>query len=114
MTTQPEALRLADALDRNGYDAEKARNMNQAAAELRRLQTENAEWKQRAANWMASPEAAQRLDGYRELAQRLNAAEEKNAELLTVLKWLKNFLGGKHMPECVSRIHDAIAKAEDK
>ncbi len=39
---------------------------------------------------------------------------EVNAELLKTLKWLKNFLGGKHMPECVSRIHDAITKAEDK
>jgi hypothetical protein len=41
MTEQFKALRLADALDRNGYDAEMARNMNQAAAELRRLYAEN-------------------------------------------------------------------------
>ena len=43
MTEQPEALRLADALDRGGYDAQMARNMDQAAAELRRLHAVNAE-----------------------------------------------------------------------
>jgi hypothetical protein len=43
---------------------------------------------------------------------QVDGLKAANAELLTVLKWLKNFLGGKHMPECVSRIHDAIAKAE--
>lgn len=43
MTEQPEALRLADALDRGGYDAQMARNMDQAAAELRRLHEVNAE-----------------------------------------------------------------------
>ncbi len=44
----------------------------------------------------------------------LRRLQAENAELLKALKWLKNFLGGKHMPECVSRIHDAIAKAEGK
>jgi hypothetical protein len=40
---RPEALRLADALDRGGYDAQMARNMEKAAAELRRLHSVNAE-----------------------------------------------------------------------
>ena len=43
MTEQPKALRLADALDRGGYDAQMARNMDQAAAELRRLHAVNVE-----------------------------------------------------------------------
>ena len=46
-----------------------------AEAEVERLRERNAEWERKASAWMASPEAAQRLDGYRELAQRLNAAE---------------------------------------
>ena len=45
------------------------------AAEVERLQERDAEWGRKASAWIASPEAAQRLDGYRELAQRLNAAE---------------------------------------
>jgi HAMP domain-containing protein len=40
MSDQPEALRLADALDYGVYDAEMARNMDRAAAELRRLHGE--------------------------------------------------------------------------
>lgn len=36
-----------------------------------------AEWERCAANWMASPEAAQKQAGYRELAQRLNLAEQQ-------------------------------------
>jgi len=46
-------------------------------AEVERLQARDEEWRQKASAWMASPEAAQRLDGYRELAQRLNAAEDE-------------------------------------
>ena len=45
-----------------------------------------AAWEQKAANWMASPEAAQRLDGYRDLAQRLNIAEQQRDELLAALE----------------------------
>lgn len=50
-------------------------------AEVERLTARVAEWEQKAANWMASPEAGAQLDGYRELAQRLNAAEMRVAEL---------------------------------
>lgn len=41
MSVQPEALRLADALDYGVYDAQMARVMDQSAAELRRLSAEN-------------------------------------------------------------------------
>lgn len=54
---------------------------NEAADELDRLRARVAEWEQKAANWIASPEATARLDGYRELAQRLNAADARVAEL---------------------------------
>jgi hypothetical protein len=59
-----------------------------AAAELRRLQALCGEWENKAATWLASPEAARRLDGYLELAQRLNAAESVNAQLLEALESL--------------------------
>jgi mannitol/fructose-specific phosphotransferase system IIA component (Ntr-type) len=52
------------------------------AAEVERLQERDAEWGRKASAWIASPEAAQRLDGYRELAQKLNAAEAERDALL--------------------------------
>lgn len=44
-------------------------------AEVERLKARDEEWQRKASAWVASPEAAQRLEGYRELAQKLNAAE---------------------------------------
>lgn len=79
---QPEALWMADALETtNGLFVK-----NQAAAELRRLHAMNVEWHEKAATWLASPEAAQRLAGYQDLAQRLNAVEQQRDELLEALK----------------------------
>ena len=50
-------------------------DLDRTAAEVERLRNQIRAWEQKAATWMASPEAAQRLEGYRELAQKLNAAE---------------------------------------
>jgi hypothetical protein len=75
MTQQPEALRLADRLDLYATGDAHQQDIEQAAAELRRLHDLCAEWEKKAATWLASPEAAKRLDGYRELAQRVNTLE---------------------------------------
>ncbi len=49
-------------------------------SDLAAAQAEIAGWQEKARNWLASPEAAQRLDGYRELAQQLaEAREERDA-----------------------------------
>jgi hypothetical protein len=56
-----------------------------AEAEVERLRARDEQWRQKASAWMASPEAAQRLDGYRELAQRLNAAEGEVERLRAAL-----------------------------
>jgi hypothetical protein len=80
MTQQSEAQRLADLIQRY-----RSPHCGEAAAELRRLHALCGEWENKAATWLASPEAAKRLDGYRELAQRLNAAEASNAQLLEAL-----------------------------
>jgi len=40
----------------------------------------NAEWAQKAATWIASPEAAQRLDGYRDLGQQVAEAQRERDE----------------------------------
>jgi hypothetical protein len=67
-------------------------SVNSALAHQRdELLSKGAAWEQKAANWMASPEAAQRLDGYRDIAHRLNAAEIQRDELLDSIK---NLLSG--------------------
>jgi len=59
-------------------------------AEVERLKERDAEWERKASAWMASPEAAQRLDGYQELAQRLNVAEAERDALRSALEALVN------------------------
>lgn len=44
-------------------------------AEIARLKAEVSEWEEKAKNWLASPEAAARLDGYRAFGQRAADAE---------------------------------------
>jgi hypothetical protein len=110
MTKQPEALRLADALDE--YAAQ-FNAKSEAAAELRRLHEVNQEWERKAATWLASPEAAQRLDGYRELAQRINYLETMNQELLEALDKLARLGNGDHYGNSDGNMiaRAAIAKA---
>ncbi len=141
MSTQPEALRLADVLEalndskklavssahgqtlgaeayRIALSGFSAGELLDAAAELRRLHALCGEWEKKAATWLASPQAAQRLDGYRELAQRLNAAEAVNQELLEALKaaYRHAVNHDESLPfdwaiHC-EMLHSAIAKAE--
>ncbi|AUN95444.1 hypothetical protein [Pseudazoarcus pumilus] len=44
-------------------------------AEIAGLRDQIKQWQQKAATWLASPEAAQRLSGYREMAQRIAELE---------------------------------------
>lgn len=62
--------------------------------EIDRLTHRCAEWEAKAATWMASPEAAQRLDGYRELGQRAARAEQQRDELLAALKDMIEWFDG--------------------
>lgn len=59
--------------------------VNDSLAELRierdALQVKCDAWLEKAKNWMASPEAAQRLDGYRELAEKCAALEAERDAL---------------------------------
>jgi hypothetical protein len=48
----------------------------------------NQEWEQKAATWLASPEAAKRLEGYRELARQTAEALNQRDQLLVALKAL--------------------------
>jgi hypothetical protein len=85
MNTQPKALRLAEELLKT--DTRSSRW--EAADELCRLHELNQEWERKAATWLASPEAAQRLDGYRELAQRVNQLEMLKQEPVAWVDLLK-------------------------
>lgn len=100
MSTQPEALRLADRL----MHGNPTWTRREAAAELRRLHELNQEWERKAATWLASPEAAQRLDGYRELAQRSNQLEVLNQELLGALRHLVDMTGEPPDTNCSCHI----------
>ena len=97
MTTQPEALRLAAALDaywgaENGHDRER-----QAAAELRRLH-EAHDWQ------------------YRMAGERLRRIEKLEAQRDALLKALKK-IAADHAyfsGDTLSYARAAIAKAEEK
>ena len=64
-------------------------------AEVERLQKRDAEWTEKAAAWLSSAEAAQRLDGYRELAARVNELTLQRDEAVTLLaEWCHAVDGG--------------------
>ena len=52
----------------------------------------NAEWGKKAETWMASPEAAQRLQGYRELAQQVATAQNERDEARAEVERLRSAL----------------------
>lgn len=68
-----------------------------ASKELVRQEELIKEWEQKASNWLASPEATSRLEGYLSLSQKL-AREEENRELL--LKQLKAALFMLERADC--------------
>ncbi|MCA3072837.1 MAG: hypothetical protein IOD11_20675 [Rhodocyclaceae bacterium] len=70
----PEPLQLADALSGVMYSAD---HVVKAAALLRTQHAQLLEWEAKATTWLLSPEAATRLDGYRELGARVAKAEAK-------------------------------------
>ena len=74
MSEKPEALRLADALDYGVYDAQMARVMDKAAAELRRLH-EAHDWQ------------------YRMAGERLRRVEKLEAQRDALLAVLKDIAG---------------------
>jgi len=65
----------------------------------------NTQWAEKAAAWFASPEAAQRLQGYRDLAQQVataqNERDEARAEVERLRKTLDEiatYWNGSHRP----------------
>ena len=84
-----------------------AEDFNRVKKQRDELLSKVAAWEQKAANWMASPEAAQRLDGYRDIAQRLNVAEQQRDNLLAALKKY-----GCTCVTCSSGISAAIASVK--
>ena len=65
----------------------------------------NVEWAKKAETWMASPEAAQRLQSYRELGQQVAQAQNERDEARAEVKRLRKTLdeiatywNGSHRP----------------
>lgn len=65
------------------------------ADEVERLQRENAAWSEKAKTWLASPAAAQRLDGYMELTSEVE-------RLVRLLARVEKHFGGPPLvdPTC--------------
>jgi len=74
----------------------------------------NVEWSKKAETWMASPEAAQRLQGYRELGQQVakaqNERDEARAELETERLRLAacGVVAMANTPESAARARDIL------
>ena len=97
MTTQPEALRLADIVERNSMFNETAQ---EAAAELRRLHAENEKLKtQRDLLHKGAQDLTQTLQ------DRLDDVREQRDALLRALKAAR--------PMLIAQIEAAIKKAEE-
>ena len=81
--------------------ADFVRDLERALATATRERDEaralNAQWAEKAATWMASPEVAQRLQGYRDLAQQVAAAQNERDEARAEVKRLLGVLLG-HVP----------------
>ena len=60
-----------------------------AARERDEARALNVEWAKKAETWMASPEAAQRLQGYRDLAQQVAQAQNERDEARAALLAIK-------------------------
>lgn len=73
----------------------------------------NAQWAEKAAAWFASPEAAQRLQGYRDLAQQVAAAQnERDEARAKVAELVEN--GERLKAVADSAVRDAADMAEAK
>jgi len=87
-----------------------AEEVRKLRAEVERLKAHDAEWTQKAATWLASPEAAQRLDGYRELAGKCAALEAEVERLResadTAIGYLKDIGDWAHGRSAGPTVHD--------
>jgi hypothetical protein len=134
MTTQPEALRLADVLDHVELRPSDYKDVDKAAAELRRLHAENERlhrfelannlWHEKT-DWVQETAQPLELGRHRAdvLKQRIERLHAANAELLEALKQhgahhgncdymiLLTSLPPMRKP-CSCGLHAAIAKAE--
>lgn len=72
------------------------------------------EWVEKAATWMASPEAAQRLQGYRDLAQQVAQAQNERDEAIAELETERLRLAAcgvvamANTPESAARVRDIL------
>ena len=103
-----EAQAIAAALERrlNNSSLVLTADVERAAAELRRLDALCREWESKAATWLASPEAAQRLDGYRDLAQQVGELEAECEALRKDAERLNHFEAMADRGYCPTLVFD--------
>lgn len=75
LATEMEGMTLFMSYDDALAMQNAAATLRALAAERDALKMRDEQWKQKAAAWLASPEAAKRLDGYREMGSKLAAME---------------------------------------
>ena len=102
--TQPEALRLAVALELRGFLGTTAHD---AAAELRRLHQFAEDQIGRATAAKAALQMTKTTH-----ALKIAAVEAQRDALLKTMKWLDNWMGAKPMTECSEKVRAAIKAAE--
>ena len=104
---QQEALLIAEQIEPVHSVSTPLMDLHRrAASELRRLHALNLEWHEKAATWLDSPESAQRLAGYQELAQRLNAVEQQRYALCDAIKKLHAAKGRYHTQIAACDLYD--------
>jgi hypothetical protein len=84
-------------------------NWNILQTGIVKLEALVADWEQKARNWMATPAAGARLDGYRELAARV-------AELETAIEKIREKLiieGPDHLITAIEDCDEALKGRED-
>ncbi len=81
----------------------------------------NAKWAEKAATWSASPEAAQRLQGYRDLAQQVAQAQNERDEAVArervtvldeVLRGLRSERDTNQLRAIIAEVEAIRARAE--
>ena len=116
MTEKTEALRLADALDYGVYDAQMARVMDKAAAELRRLHSHevaNEVWQVKT-QWVQDTAKPEELGMHRAdvMRQRLERITAQRDALLEALKLARSIIG--HPDDAHTQMIDAAIKAVEE
>ncbi len=82
-------------------------------AEIEKLRAEISAWQDKAKNWMDSPEAVARLDGYRELGMRAEKAERERDQFSAALQTIRDsfWTDGEGFSDRLNDVQEIASKA---